>query len=239
MERHLRTAHPQLGGLVDRLSEALGERLVSVVVYGSSARGDALPGASDLNLLLVLGDLGPETLEAVAPPLRRWLRRGQPMPVLFSPASLREALDVFPIEFLEIAEYRMVVHGDDPLRGLRVEPGDLRLQCERELREKLMRLREGYVAAGGSRRSLRRLLVDSYPSFAAILRGALRLRGVSPPAHLREVVETFCSLTDLDPGAFAAVAALRRGERVPTPLGEVFAAYYGELMKAVEVVDRS
>lgn len=224
--------------LVDGLRDAIGERLVSVLVFGSAARGDALPGASDLNLMLVLADLEPTTLDAAAPSLKRWLRSGQPMPTMFSRATLADSVDVFPIEFLEIAEHRVVVAGDDPLAGLEVSAGDLRLQCERELREKLMRLRAGYIAGRDSKRELRRLLVESYPSFAAILRGGLRLLGELPPASSREVVGAFCQRTGLDPRPFEAVAELRRGAAPAADLHSAFAAYYQELMRTVEAIDR-
>ena len=64
--------HPQLGRLVADLEGALGERLVSVVLYGSAARGDYQEKTSDFNLLLVLRDLEPAPLEALSPARRRW-----------------------------------------------------------------------------------------------------------------------------------------------------------------------
>jgi hypothetical protein len=79
--------------------------------------------------------------------------------------------------------------------------------------------------------------VESYPSFAAILRGALRLLGERPPASSREVIAAFCARTGLDRGPFDAVAELRRGERRPTDLDAVFSAYYGELMRTVEAIN--
>ena len=224
--------------LVDGLRAALGERLVSVVVFGSAARGDAVPGTSDINLMLVLADLEPATLGAAAPAIQSWLRSGQPMPTLFSRTTLAESVDVFPIEFLEIAEHRVVVTGDDPLAALEVSAGDLRLQCERELREKLMRLRAGYISGHGSKRGFNRLLVESFPSFAAILRGALRLLGERPPASSQEVIAAFCDRTGLDRGPFDAVAELRRGERRSADLVAVFTAYYEQLMRTVEAIDR-
>jgi predicted nucleotidyltransferase len=44
----------QLEDLVQRLSEAFGDRIVSVILYGSAAAGDWQERASDLNILCVL-----------------------------------------------------------------------------------------------------------------------------------------------------------------------------------------
>src|SRR2546427_13115747 len=71
---------PVLQALVGALKEALGPRLRSVVLYGSAARGDYHHGTSDLNLILVLEALDPGTLEALARPVRRFVRRGHPVP---------------------------------------------------------------------------------------------------------------------------------------------------------------
>jgi len=143
---------PTLTRMVGDLT-ALGSRLRSVVLYGSAARGDFHRKTSDFNLLLVLEDLSPATLEALEPALRRWTKAGQPVPRLFSPAVIAESADVFPIEFLDIRRSHVVLHGEDPLDGLEIHTDHLRLQCERELREKMMRLREGEVVAAFCKRA--------------------------------------------------------------------------------------
>src|SRR5438034_11259904 len=92
---------PALRRLVQGLIEALGPRLRSVVLYGSAARGDFHEGTSDLNVLLVLEDLDPATLETLSPSVARWCAKGHHAPRLFSPALIAESADVFPIEFLD------------------------------------------------------------------------------------------------------------------------------------------
>ena len=44
----------QLDDLIEKLKAAFGERIVSVVLYGSAAAGDWQERASDLNILCVL-----------------------------------------------------------------------------------------------------------------------------------------------------------------------------------------
>src|SRR5688572_7922706 len=128
-----------------RLEVALEERLSSVVAYGPAVQDSAYPAIGGEYLLIVLVDLEPETLRRLREPVRWWLGRGRPWPRLFTPELLRASADVFPIELVDIASRHRVVFGADPIEDLSIEPGHLRLQLERELREKLMRLREGYV----------------------------------------------------------------------------------------------
>jgi predicted nucleotidyltransferase len=230
--------HPVLKRMVEQLVAALGERLSSVVLYGSAARGDFQRKTSDFNLLIVLRDLEPATLEALAGPVAHWERRRQPAPRLFSPEVIADAADVFPIEFLDILQKRLVLHGPDPFASLEVHRDLLRLQCERELREKMMRLREGYVEAHGKPRELRRLLTDSYTTFVALFRGCLHLLGAEVPVHNDAVVAAFCERAGLDRAPFGEVDALKRGEAVTEEPKELFARYYAQLTKAVATVDR-
>lgn len=231
-------ADPHLNAMVEGLRQALGGALRSVVLYGSAARGGDHAPTSDLNLLVVAQDLAPASLEALGPCVTRWRARGHHAPRLFTPELIAESADVFPIEFLDIRASHVVLHGDDPFAGLEVRGAHLRLQCERELREKLMRLREAYVEAHGRDRDLRRLLRESYTSFLALFRGCLRLLGDEPPADNAAVVAAFCARAGLDARPFGEVEALRQGDAGPGDLKDVFSRYYRELTKAIRMVDR-
>jgi predicted nucleotidyltransferase len=58
----------QLQAVVDSLSRVYHRQLVSVLLYGSAARGDFIAGRSDVNLLVILQSVKLEDLaEAVAP----------------------------------------------------------------------------------------------------------------------------------------------------------------------------
>jgi hypothetical protein len=230
-------SRPILARTVERLAAAAGDRLVSVVLYGPAAHGDHYAEEA-FHLMVVLADLELATLARVADPIRRWIGKGQPMPRLFTRELIADAADVFPIEFLDIRSYHVVLHGEDPLAELDVHKDHLRLQCERELREKLMRLVEAYLEAAGSERKLRRLLVESYPTFVAIFRGCLLLESDRAPAHGVDVAEAFCRQADLDPAPFSEVERLEHGERSSGGVEELFGRYYAQLTRAVSAIDR-
>lgn len=224
--------------LVENLSQALGNRLESVVLYGSAARGDWHEGTSDHNVAVVVTSLDAATLEALTSPLLQWIKAHEPPPRLLTQALIAASIDVFPIEYLELRAHHLVLHGADPFASLEVGTEALRLQCEREMREKLMRLGEGYVVAHKSRRRLRALLLDSYGSFTALFRGCLALWGETPPAAAAEVADAFCARAAIDPAPFRALAALRRGGgEAPRDLKTLFSGYYDALNRAAEAID--
>ena len=232
------STHPAIGKLLKGLETAVPEDLVSVVLYGSAARGEYEKASSDLNVLIVVEELTPTTLEALSAPIKKWVRGGQPAPRLLSPAIIRESIDVFPIEFLDLRAAHQVLHGSDPLESLDIHVHYLRIQCERELREKMMRLREAYLEVHDNAKKLNRLLTDSYSTFVALFRGCLHLHGDAVPAHHDEVVEMFTSLAELDHSPFDEVARLKHGQSVTKNPNELFTRYYQELTKAVTRVDR-
>jgi predicted nucleotidyltransferase len=234
----LQYGHSALDALVSGLRKTIGDSLRSVVLYGSAARGDYRKATSDINVLVVVEQLDPTTLEQMSAPIKRWMRRQQPAPRLLSTSIIRESADVFPIEFLELKTSNRILFGEDPFKDFEVVRDHLRIQCERELREKMMRLREAYVEVHNSRRKLTRLLTDSYSTFIALFRGCLHLHGDEVPQRNEDVSLAFCEVAELDLGPFRDVYRLKQGERVDTATHELFGLYYAELTTAVARIDR-
>ncbi|MBA3541189.1 MAG: hypothetical protein H0T79_16380 [Deltaproteobacteria bacterium] len=223
--------------MVKRLETAVGDRLISVIAYGPIAHEDEYFGGE--HLLIVIADLEPDTLRRLGEPVSWWLAKGEPWPRLFSPELLQTSIDVFPIEILDIAGHRRIVFGSDALANVEVDPVYLRAQCERELREKLMRLREGYVECHGtdSTQDLRELLATSFAAFARIFRGCLHLLGAPRARQDRDIVIALCARLDLPAEAFLEIERLARGGRSTDPEA-AFIAYYEALAAAERRIDQ-
>ena len=224
--------------MTQRLADAAGDDLVSVVLYGARVHGDYQHDDIHYHLLVVLRDLELGTIEKITGPIRWWLGKKKPYPRLLSPPVIRDAADVFPIEFLDITRHHQVLHGGDPFENLEVHKDHLRLQCERELREKLMRLQEGYISTGGKDRKLRRLLVESYLTYAEIFRGCLHLIGDKVPKHTIDAVREFCERADLEAAPFEEIHAFYSRDGDLADPAETFASYYAQLRRAVGAIDR-
>ena len=158
----------------------------SAVLYGSAARGDFVPGRSDLNLMLILDDLSPRALGALAGAFGTWRKSGYDPPLVIGRREWTRATDVFPIEITDMQCGYEVPRGADPVAGLAVAPVDLRHALEREFRGKLLRLRQGYVAAAGDSAALGTLAGRSAGTVMVLLRALLVLLGRPVP---REPVE--------------------------------------------------
>src|SRR5712692_11281917 len=106
-----------LSELVEKLKQAAGGNLKSVVLYGSAASGDFQPKHSDLNILCVLERLDGAELAKLNPTAAWWARKGHPAPLVFTPEELHRLADVFAIELLDIQASRRVLDGEDVLDG--------------------------------------------------------------------------------------------------------------------------
>jgi hypothetical protein len=91
-----------------------------------------------------------------------------------------------------------VLRGADPVAGLHVAPADLRQALEREFRGKLLRLRQGYVAAGGDPAALGLLAGRSSGTFLVLLRALLVLLGRPVPSEPVEVAAAAAAALGID-----------------------------------------
>jgi len=235
-----RIVQEALNSLVGDLRATHGENLASVVLYGSAAAGDHVELRSDYNLLIALKRITPEDLRQAQAPMREWQRLGHPLPVYFTVEELSDAADVFPIEFHQMANARVVLFGKDPFEFVTVSDLSLRLQAEYELRSKLIQLRRLYIPASASLEKLTDLMSDSLASFAALFRAVLILHGREAPVAKPDCVRATVRLLNLDPKPFEAIFELRATGAQPSSdqdANELFAAYMVQIERVIEAVD--
>jgi predicted nucleotidyltransferase len=229
-----------LNGLIEDLRATHGDNLTSVVLYGSAAAGDHIELRSDYNLLIALNRITPEDLRLAQAPMREWQRLGHPLPVYFTTEELSDAADVFPIEFHQMANARVVLYGKDPFEFVQLSDEKLRHQTEYELRSKLIQLRRLYIPASVSVEKLCDLMSDSLASFAALFRAVLLLHGKEAPVAKPECVRATVKLLNLDVEPFERIFELRTSDRLPATekeANDLFGAYMFQIEQVVEVVD--
>jgi predicted nucleotidyltransferase len=230
-----------LGQLVERLKKAYGERLTSVILYGSAASGDYNGKFSDLNVLCVLREVTPRELEDSTPVVRWWREKGNPSPLLLSEAEMKHSTDCFPIEFHDIRERHRVLHGQDVALDLEIDRCFYRAQVEHDLRAKLLRLRQKAAALlGGDKDLLRTLLADSISTFCVLFRHALLLDGAEAKFGKREVIAQARERFAIDAAPFEALLDLREEKIKPRQIEPVglFAEYLKQIQTVIDVVDR-
>lgn len=158
--------------LTAQTREALGENLVSLVLYGSHARGDAAAG-SDVNLFVVVRDHQPDALRALLKLVPDWMKKGVAAPVIFRADQLLRSLDSFAIEFTDIAAARRVLYGEDPFKDFVPDWNTVRRELEREARQKRIALTRRWLASGGNAKTYPIIFAETVPGYFALLRSTL------------------------------------------------------------------
>lgn len=204
--------------LAGEFERTFGDRLVSVVLYGSVPRREAVPGLSDVNLLVLLDEVTVPDLAAAGRLALRWMEAGNGAPLLFGWEELRRSSDVFAIELADMRDRRVVLFGRDPIPELEIHPESLRLQLELELRGRWTQLREGLMLAAGRPGEVGDLLVRALPTFACHCRAVLRLVGRDIPLDTEDVIRAAGNVVGADPTAMVEAWAWRRGGGAP-PIG--------------------
>jgi hypothetical protein len=201
-----------LAQLVERLQKAYGDRLVSVVLYGSAAAGDHQEKFSDYNILCVLSEITPLELGAGEDIFRWWREQCSPAPLLLTEREVATSTDCFAIEFLDIQRRHRLLFGKDVISGLVVDRSFYRAEVEHDLRSKLLRLRQ---KAGGMLSNpdlLRRLLLDSVSTFCVLFRHALMLSGAEAGDHKRDVIARSKETFGIDGTPFLTLLDVREGK---------------------------
>ena len=172
-----------LEAFAEKVRAELGDNLQSITVVGSSLTEDFKPGQSDVNTVLVLGKQTLGVLNTIAGLAKAMNKKKISPPLLMTPSYIERSLDAFGIEFLDFQLTHQTILGSDPFASLSFEKKDVRLQCERELKATLIRLRQGYIAAAANKRLVRDILISTTKGLAPLLRAMLWLKDIDRPAE--------------------------------------------------------
>ena len=226
--------------LVAKLQSTFGDRLVSVVLYGSAAASDHQRRFSDYNVLCVLTQIGRAELTASEPIFQWWRAQGNPSPLLLTEAEVSGSTDCFAIEFHDIQRHHQILHGKDVVTSLVVDDAFYRAQVEHDLRAKLLRLRQKAAGMLSEPDQLRRLLADSISTFCVLFRHALVLHGVEPPTKKRDVVHAVSAMFGVDSLALERLIDIREERIKPREVDpvSVLDAYLRGIETVIEAVDR-
>ncbi|MBK9263609.1 MAG: nucleotidyltransferase domain-containing protein [Polyangiaceae bacterium] len=143
-------AEMKLGELAKTLENQLGKNLVSLLAYGSVARGGWVEGRSDVDLVLVLKDPSPKVLLSIANTLTIARTALQFETMILKEDEIHRAADVFPLFYDDIRSCHVLLAGKDAFANLEISDAHRRVRIEQELREVQIRLRRAVVDSLGS-----------------------------------------------------------------------------------------
>lgn len=204
---------------LEELAKIVGPSLHSLHLVGSAVTPDWNAGRSDINTLLVLREMDLAVLESIAPLGQRFKGSGIAPPLVMDLGYVNSSRDVFPMEFLEMRLIHETVFGEDILASFAIDRGDLRQQCEREIKSRLVGLRQGYLRALGEPKALTEALVRFLAGYQPLARGILVLLGKEPPLRRAEAFAALASAVGPEAGVFVEMLAVKDGRTKPDAAG--------------------
>ncbi|MBW1850416.1 MAG: hypothetical protein JRJ15_03105 [Deltaproteobacteria bacterium] len=216
-----------------------GNDLIGIILYGSAAGEDYQPGKSDINFMIILSEEGIEHLDRAFTVVKKWRKKDVAIPLFLTESYLETSLDVFPIEYLNFQRSYVHVSGKDILKDLRFDPEFIRLQCEREIKGKLLLLREAFLETSGKTRALKEVIRHSAPALVAIFRALLFLKGEEVPKEKREVVRNTCEVFGMDAAVFKRLLDIKDKKIKPADkeMAGLFKEYLSEVRKLAKLID--
>ena len=157
------------------------EKIHSIHITGSALTADFDPKSSDINSVIVLKTMDLLFLGYLAPLGKKYGKKKVAAPLIMTPGYITTSLDVFPMEFFNIKLLHHTIFGEDLFDDLEINRSDLRHQCERELKVKLIGLRQGYLSSMGDRKILTDNFVNTISGYIPLFRGIILLLGKQPP----------------------------------------------------------
>jgi len=217
-----------------------GDDLISIILYGSGARGEYIPKKSDINFLIVLSDNGIERLDRSLDFVAKWEKRSVAVPLFLSEDFIEASLDTFPLEFFNIRLAYRMAHGKDILKNLDIEKDKLRLQCERELKAKLILLRKLFLQAHNEPRLLISLIKQSISAFISIFNALLYLKEDQIPIKYNDIIKAMNEHFGIDQVIFQGLLAIKKEEKKPgkEELKTIVWKYIIEVKKLSRSVDK-
>lgn len=158
--------------------ESIGERLEALAVYGPAVTEIYDPREHRIHFLIVMDRRDIDALLRLAKHSHVAAKRHISPPLVTTSDAMRSSRDVFPLEWIDIAQYHHVVHGNLDLSVDQFKVADVRLQCERDLRSLDLQLGRGILASGGRPRRIQRLEREAADTLIRIMRGILFLDGI-------------------------------------------------------------
>ena len=216
-----------------------GDNLKTIIVYGSSTGKDFIAGKSNINLLLVFKELELTSLKISLKLVAKGRKKGIIAPLFLTERHIKTSTDVFPTEFLEIKENHITIYGQDILEDLEIKNDNIRLQCEQQLKGKLIRLRQAYLEIGLRRKGVEALLIESLTSLIPTFRNMLRLKGEKIPRGKEEVINRASSKFNVDSGVFLNILRDKMGDEKIAGMkaDEFLGKYLEEIRKLAIAVD--
>ena len=197
--------------LLKALQEVFSSRLASVFIFGSKANSGDLLMNHNVDLFVVADEVHTDDYTKLFPSVQRWCAKGNSTPIVLSREEFYSMNDIYAMEYSDVKWNYQIVYGQDLVSAVNVNYFDLRLQCERELKNVIMKLRAFYLEHGRAKSAIIPAIDTIARTVVVIFRSLLRLRNITPSVYKQDVVEQVASIVRIDKQFFNKLIGQKEG----------------------------
>ena len=190
----------KLGKFTKEIKNKFGQRLKSVFVYGSKANAGVADIDGNADLMIIVENLSGEDIRNISKPAKKWMggifdKKKNPEPVFMGEKEWFNSADTYAMEYADIKESHKIIYGENLICNIEVKHEDLRLKCETETKNLLMKFRSHYLLYASKPSYLIKSVIPVVKTINAIFKTVLRLKNieVSNSAHenLNKIAELY------------------------------------------------
>ena len=200
--------------LVKDLKDIYGENLVSVIIYGENIEQEYSKSQS---VIVIFNKLEASDLKIAITAMKKWRKTKNPLPIVMSEIEWFSSADVYPIEYTEIKNNHEILYGKNVVVPIAVSKHDLRLQCEYEIKNILVRIRQIYLGNSDNPQFMVKTLEETSTKLVRILKSALSLFDVPAPEEYSEVIQRMAQKTSFDGEIFVEILSAKENKRKFAP----------------------
>lgn len=223
------------------LNSAAGDDLLSVAVYGSVAKGEPVElGRTPVSVLVVLQDASSKYLSRISKVIQGAIASFHAAPFVASLHDLQTSTDIFPIKFLDMQTHHLLLTGRDVLSELEISTQHLRLRCEQELCNLMLRLRNVFLRSAGNNDALRQAVKLGIPSFFSALATAVGLKTGLTPISEAETADAAANVLSLNRHALESLLEFASSDQMSSSndTGKLFDLLIEAVETAADFVDQ-
>lgn len=195
-----------------------GSELKSITVTGSALTDDFVLGKSMIDTVLVLEKDNIDIVGRLCGFSKLLKKHKFALPLIMTSEHIDSSKDVFGVEYLDFQLNSRTIYGSSPFSDIVVEKSDVRLQCEREFKSSLIRLRQGFIRSNAESSLLRNamlkeILQDACASLLPHLRAMLWLCDVPREPALSLTIQSAAERFGFDGDELKGITMLKYSKK--------------------------